>query len=138
MPKNDLVALRKLHESAALAIRPNENSRGPWKAKPFSNGEWSILAPAYLRRPHRMVLGEISIDGLTNKEASENSQAVAEFIVAAVNHVIEQIHPGKFCPDCSHPMSEHTTGCTVFQCKCKRPSSPTPPVQVAESGREER
>jgi hypothetical protein len=115
-----LARLRELHEAAALAIRPNENSRGPWQAKRVIDPECSILAPAYLRRPHRMMLGEISIDGLTEDEARENSSAVAEFIVACVNHVIEQLHPAEFCPECSHPTSEHTTGCTVLHCRCRR------------------
>lgn len=124
MPKkNDPIErLRRLHEAAALAIRPNENSRGPWKSKRVIDPECSILAPAYLRRPHRMLLGEISIDGLTEDEARANSQAIADFMVAFVNHVIEQLHPGKFCHECSHAMSEHTTGCTVLHCKCGRPA----------------
>jgi hypothetical protein len=122
---NALEKLRELHEAAALAMKPNENARGPWKAAPFSDDEAMILAPAYKRRPHRMVLGEISIDGMTNEEARASSMAVAEFVVAAVNHVIEELHPGEFCPACSHPMELHTTGCTVLHCNCKRPSAAT-------------
>lgn len=115
----DLSRLRKLHEAAAISIMPNENARSFWKASAFAKDECAILAPAYLRRAGRCLLGQIRVDGLTDKEALENSMAVAEFLVAAVNHVIEQLHPGKFCPVCSHPKSEHENGCTVHGCECK-------------------